>query len=52
MDAWDVAYEFHQKGFHEELLTIDQILKKAYKIEDLIKMVEKEARKPLKQDIN
>jgi len=45
LDAWTTAYKLHQMGFHEEQLTIEDVLKEAYKIEDLIKIVEKEVRK-------
>jgi len=45
LDAWTTAYKFHQKGFHEEQLTIEDIIEEAYKIEDLIKIIEKEAKK-------
>ncbi|MHA1595940.1 MAG: PaREP1 family protein [Candidatus Baldrarchaeia archaeon] len=47
LNAWTTAYRFHQMGFHEEQLTIEEILKDAYKIEDLIKIVESEIRKSL-----
>lgn len=42
LDAWTTAYKFHQKGFHEEQLTVEEIEEEAYKIEDLLKIVEKE----------
>jgi len=42
LDAWTTAYKFHQMGFHEEQLTAEEILKEAYKIEGLIKIVEEE----------
>jgi len=45
LNAWTTAYKFHQKGFHEEQLTIEDIAEEAYKIEDLLKTVEKEAKK-------
>ena len=45
LDAWTTAYKFHQKGFHEEQLTLEDILEEAYKIEDLLKIVEKEVKK-------
>jgi len=32
-------------GFHEEQLSIEEILKEAYKIEDLIRITEKEMKK-------
>jgi len=41
-DAWRVAYRFHQEGFHEERFTVDEVLEEAFKIEKLIKIVEKE----------
>ncbi len=41
-EAWSTAYRFHQKGFHEEQLTIGDVSEEAYKIEDLVKIVEKE----------
>ena len=44
LDAWTIAYKLHQKGFHEEQLTIEEIEEEAYKIEDLLKTVEKEVR--------
>lgn len=47
LDAWTTAYKFHQMGFHEEQLTIEEIMKEAYKIEDLIKITEKEVKKTL-----
>ena len=34
------------KGFHEEQLTVEEIEEEAYKIEDLLKTVEKEVKKP------
>lgn len=46
LDAWITAYRFHQKGFHEEQLTVEEIEEEAYKIEDLLKTVEKEVKKP------
>lgn len=46
LDAWNTAYRFHQKGFHEEQLTVEEIEEEAYKIEDLLKTVEKEVKKP------
>ena len=46
IDAWTTAYKFHQKGFHEEQLTVEEIAEEAYKIEDLLKTVEKEVKKP------
>ncbi len=45
LDAWTTAYKFHQMGFHEEQLTIEEILKEAYKIEDLIRITEREMKK-------
>jgi len=45
LDAWETAYVFHQKGFHEEQLTVEEILEEAYKIEELIKIVETEIKK-------
>ncbi len=45
LDAWTTAYKFHQKGFHEEQLTIEDITEEAYKIEDLLKTVEKEVKR-------
>lgn len=45
LDAWTTAYKFHQMGFHEEQLTVEDILKEAYKIEDLIRMTEREVKK-------
>ncbi len=46
LDAWTTAYKFHQKGFHEEQLTVEEIEEEAYKIEDLLRIVEKEVKKP------
>ena len=45
LDAWTTAYKFHQKGFHEEQLTVEEIAEEAYKIEDLLKTVEKEVKR-------
>ena len=42
IDAWTTAYKFHQMGFHEEQLTAEEILKEAYKVEGLIRIVERE----------
>ena len=42
LEAWTTAYKFHQMGFHEEQLTVEEILKEAYKIEDLVRIVERE----------
>jgi len=44
LDAWTTAYELHQKGFHEEQLTREDVLERAYKVEDLIKIVEREVK--------
>ena len=44
LDAWTTAYELHQKGFHEEQLSVEDVLERAYKIEDLIRIVEKEVK--------
>jgi len=46
LDAWTTAYKFHQKGSHEEQLTVEEIEEEAYKIEDLLRIVEKEVRRP------
>ncbi|RLG80005.1 MAG: superfamily I DNA and RNA helicase and helicaseubunit [Thermoprotei archaeon] len=40
-DAWTTAYKFHQRGFHEEQLTAEDIMEEVYKIEDLLKIAEK-----------
>ncbi len=45
LEAWTTAYKFHQMGSHEEQLTVEEILKEAYKIEDLIRIIEREVRK-------
>ncbi|RLF34875.1 MAG: superfamily I DNA and RNA helicase and helicaseubunit [Thermoplasmata archaeon] len=47
LNAWTTAYKFHQKGFHEEQLTVEDIMEEIYKIEDLLKIVEKEAKKSM-----
>lgn len=44
LDAWTTAYELHQKGFHEEQLSVEDVLERAYKIEDLIRIVEREVK--------
>jgi len=44
LDAWTTAYELYQKGFHEEQLTVEDVLERAYKVEDLIKIVEREVK--------
>ncbi len=41
LNAWTTAYKFHQKGFHEEQLTVEEIAEEACKIEDLLKTIEK-----------
>lgn len=46
LDAWTTAYKFHQKGFHEEQLAMEEIEEEAYKIEDLLRIAEKEVKKP------
>ena len=46
LDAWTTAYKLHQKGFHEEQLTAEEVAEEAYKIEDLVRIVERELRKP------
>jgi len=45
LDAWRTAYRLHQMGFHEEQLTVEEILREAYKVEDLIRIAEKELKK-------
>ncbi len=45
LDAWTTAYELHRKGFHEEQLTVEEIRDRAYKIEDLVRIVEKEIKR-------
>jgi len=45
LEAWTTAYKFHQMGFHEEQLTVEEILKEAYKIEDLIWIIEREIKR-------
>jgi len=30
LDAWTTAYELYQKGFHEEQLTVEDVLERAY----------------------
>ena len=45
LDAWKTALEYHQKGFHEEQLTAEKMLEGAYKIEELIRIVESETEK-------
>ncbi len=44
LNAWTTAYKFHQKGFHEEQLTIEEIEEEAYKIDELLKIVEREVK--------
>ena len=44
LDAWTTAYKLHQMGFHEEQLTAEEVLREAYKIESLIKTVEREVK--------
>ncbi|ABN70619.1 PaREP1/PaREP8 domain containing family protein [Staphylothermus marinus F1] len=44
LDAWNTAYHrLHIDGFHEERLSAEEVLEEAYIIEDLVKLVEREA---------
>jgi len=46
LDAWNTAYKFHRLGFHEEQLTVEEVSRGVYKIEDLIRIVEREMTPP------
>ena len=45
LDAWDSAYKLHQKGFHEEMLSVDDVIGVFPKIEMLVMIVENELKR-------
>ena len=41
-DTWSRAYELHQKGFHEETMTLEEVREAIPKIEYLVKLTLRE----------
>ena len=45
LDAWTAAYRLHQRGFREEMLTVEDVAEEAHKIESMPKLVDEEVKR-------